>query len=297
MLRTNREHLAMIAVEATVDHPKASAGAEGAYDNDGRYQNVPSMAGITYNFNIGDTCMNIMGEHVEPGVSSKNTSDRSENCAYMLYSCIGNRVKVITGDAKGDMGYVVGKHGGVHTMLYFAPETLDKLTSRDWFQVRSFGMGLELLDYPQVKLFNMDPDLLDKMGIEEKDGKLIVPVAKILPSYIMGSGKGQSAYGQVVSASRSDYDIMTTDRAAYKELGLDDLRFGDIVLLEDADNTYGRTHRTGSVTIGIIIHSDSYLMGHGPGVTTLMSCRESGILAGKLDKHANIANYLGVRKI
>jgi len=39
----------------------------------------------------------------------------------------------------------------------------------------------------------------------------------------------------------------------------------------DHKNRYGRTYRTGAVTIGVVIHSDSPLAGHGPGMMTLMS--------------------------
>ncbi len=289
----------MIGVTGEVDHPKSGAGGEGAFGPDGRRVNVPDMGGITYNHNIGDRCCEIAGEHIEPGVSSKNHNDPAENCAYMMLSCIGNTVKVVTGEAKGKTGFVVGKHGGVHTMLYFDPETLEKITYEDKFMVKSYGMGLRLLDYPDVMLYNMDPDLLQKMNIREENGKLIVPVTHIVPSVLMGSGKGQSGKpwgsGAQSLPQRSDYDIMTSDPASYEKYRLAELRYGDIVMIEDNDNTYGRTHRQGSVTIGIIIHSDSVIIGHGPGVTTLMTCRKPGIIEGVIDKNANIAYYLGVR--
>ena len=299
MLKTNVDKLAMIGVEGEVDHPKSGAGAEGAFGPDGRRVNVPDMGGITYNHNIGDCCCNIRGEHIEPGVSSKNHNNPAENVAYMMLSCIGNTVKVLTGDAKGATGYVVGKHGGVHTMLYFDPDTLDQLTYEDKFMVRSFGMGLQLTDYPDVMLYNMDPNLLQKMGIREENGSLIVPVSHIIPSFLMGSGKGQGGKpwgsGAQSLPQRSDYDIITSDPESYQKYRLGELRYGDIVMIEDSDSTWGRTHREGSVTIGIIIHSDSIIIGHGPGVTTLMSCRKSGVLKGEIDKNANIACILGVK--
>ena len=45
----------------------------------------------------------------------------------------------------------------------------------------------------------------------------------------------------------------------------------------------------------MIIHGDSYISGHGPGVTVLMSCRTPKIKA-KLDPNANLANYLNFKK-
>ena len=58
-------------------------------------------------------------------------------------------------------------------------------------QVRAYGQGLKLLDYPQVSVMNCDPRVLEKMNITEENGKLRVPVATISPAYLMGSGYGE----------------------------------------------------------------------------------------------------------
>ena len=76
-----------------------------------------------------------------------------------------------------------------------------------------------------------------------------------------------------------------------KELGLDKLRFGDIVMLQDCDNMYGRGFLTGAVAIGVIIHSDCMLAGHGPGVTVIMASQKPLIKAKVVDD-ANIINGL-----
>ena len=88
---------------------------------------------------------------------------------------------------------------------------------------------------------------------------------------------------------KGDYDIMTQDWAEIKKLGLDRLRYGDIVLLEDCDNTYGRGFCRGAVTIGVVVHSDCVLVGHGPGVTALLSSKEP-VIEGVIDSHANLAD-------
>ncbi|MBV1708263.1 MAG: DUF4438 domain-containing protein [Erysipelothrix sp.] len=46
----------------------------------------------------------------------------------------------------------------------------------------------------------------------------------------------------------------------------------------------------GSGTVGVIIHGDSYIAGHGPGVTVLMTSRSS-VLKPKIDPNANLVNY------
>lgn len=49
----------------------------------------------------------------------------------------------------------------------------------------------------------------------------------------------------------------------------------------------------GAVSIGIVVHSDSRLAGHGPGITTLMTC-PADLIVPKQDPKANIADLLGI---
>ncbi|MCQ1531268.1 DUF4438 domain-containing protein [Lutispora saccharofermentans] len=285
MLKTNIDKLVMQSVQGKVHHPVSTFPYR--ISSVGEPMVLPATGGITYNVKVGDPAMGWAGDHVEPGVSIKNEND-SENGALNLFSCIGNKAKIVSGDAKGATGYVTGMHGGVeHVLVYFEEEALEKMTVDDKILVKAWGQGLELLDYPQVKMMNIDPELFGKLGIEEKDGKLIVPVAAEAPAYLMGSGTGS------VSAYRGDYDIMTSDADTIKEYDLDKLRFGDIVLLRDHDNSFGRTYLKGAVTIGVVIHSDCIKSGHGPGITAIMTCREP-IIEGVISDKANIADYLGL---
>ena len=283
MLRYNKEQLVEMAVEGKVHAPTMSRMYR--VGSDGTPWILPSVGGITYNFRIGDCCMNIAGDHVEPGVSTKNP-DSKMDMAYNTLACVGNRARVITGDAKGAVGMVTGKHGGIdHVMIAFDQEVLEKLTMNDQFQIRAVGQGMTLTDYPEVTVMNMDPELLNKMGIEERFGKLVVPVTKIIPACLMGSGLGSD------TMMSGDYDIMTRDRKSYEDLKLNELRFGDIVMIQDHRSDHGSDYCQGAVTIGVIIHSDSNTSGHGPGVTVLMSCRTPQI-EGKIDPHANLAEIM-----
>ena len=285
-MKTNREKLVMMSVQGKVDHPGLKGnGYRVGYDGKGR---IPiAVGGIVYNYKIGDSCMGIMGDHVEPSVSLKNPSDK-ENGALQAFSCIGNIAKVISGDAKGDLGYVTGKHGGIdHVMVHFPLETLEKMTCNDQVFIKSFGQGLKLLDYPNVHVMNIDPDLLQKMNIKEENGKLVVPVTHKVPAYLMGSGLGSA------TTMLGDYDIMTQDKKVNEELNLNALRFGDVVAIMDHDNTYGPHYHRGAVSVGVICHSDSYTSGHGPGVTVIMAA-VNGEIEPVIDENANIANYLNV---
>ena len=138
-----------------------------------------------------------------------------------------------------------------------------------------------------VSCMNLDPNLFEKMNISVEDGKLIVPVAARVPAYLMGSGIGSA------SSTSGDYDIMTADHNEIVRLGLHKLRYGDFVLLEDCDTSFGRGYLGGARTIGIVIHSDCIKMGHGPGVTTLLTSK-TPIIEGRLDAGANLADYMGV---
>lgn len=283
-MKTNEKQLVIQSVAGRIHHPTLSgSGHWVGYDGYGRI--CVGTGGITYNFKIGDYCMDIAGDHVEPGVSIKNANDK-ENLALHTFACIGNTAKVISGDAKGKIGYVTGKHGGVdHTMIYFDDETLDLLCVDDRIQIKAVGQGLKLQDYPNIFLMNIDPSFLKKMNIQQHDGYLEVPVVTKIPAFLMGSGLGST------TMMNGDYDIMTQDKVANHTYGIDQLRFGDLVLIEDHDTKNGPHYKKGAVSIGVIAHSNSFTSGHGPGVTIIMSATQEEIKP-LIDPNANIANYL-----
>lgn len=286
-MKTNKEQLVKFCLQAPIHAPTMLRTYQGT--GEGRHVLLPSVGGIVYNFQIGDLCMDLRGDHVEPGVSLR-LAETMENDALMLFACVGNTAEVITGDAKGAQGYVTGMHGGIdHTICYFKRDELEKMAIGDTIRIRAFGQGLKLPDYPGVHCMNLDPELLQKMGIVEKDGQLHIPVKAVIPAHLMGSGIGAS------SAYTGDYDIMTGDIKTLEELGLMGLCFGDIVFLQDCDTRFGRQYLKGSVTVGVIVHSNCVQAGHGPGVTTLLTARDQ-LLFPVLDKEANLARYLGILK-
>jgi len=154
--------------------------------------------------------------------------------------------------------------------------------------VKAFGQGLELLDYPDIKVMNIDPNFLSKLDFGDNQGKLVVPVTHKVPARIMGSGLGED---QVYSG---DYDIQLFDEVTTKEFGLDDLRFGDLVAIMDADHSFGRIYKKDAVSVGIVVHSDCVISGHGPGVTTLFTSTK-GMIEPAIDNEANIASILNLR--
>lgn len=281
-MKTNKDKLVKMSVNASVDHPRIK-GYRGSFD--GRARITVGTGGITWTQEIGDSCMDIAGDHIEPGVSMANP-DRDQNGAVQFLSCVGNEVECLSGPAAGATGVVTGTHGGVdHTMAWFSPEDLQKMKGNENFLIRGFGQGLKVEETPDVFFMNLDPDLFEAMDLKEEDGVLEFPVAAVVPAALMGSGLGAG------TIMMGDYDIMTQDKEAVREYGLDGLRFGDFVAIQDHDCEYGPHFKKGAVSVGIIVHSDSFSSGHGPGVTVLATSKE-GKIRPVLSDRANLKDYL-----
>jgi len=293
VIRTNADKLVKISVMGEVSSP---IFARSAYriSADGKPMVLPGVGGITYNIRVGDLATGWMADHVEPGVSIKNKekSDRfpgGANMALNILACVGNEAKVVSGDAKGAKGVVTGKHGGIeHVLVDFPPSVMEKLLIGDKILIKAFGVGLQLLDYPDIKVMNMDPRFLEAIDPQPNGDKLEIPVTHIIPAAVMGSGLGAD---QTYSG---DYDIQLFDKSTVKKYGLEDLRLGDLVAIQNADHSYGRIYREGAISVGIVVHSDCIISGHGPGVTTLFTS-SNGKIIPRIDPNANIAKLLKLR--
>ena len=288
-IKTNEDKLVCQSVLGEITSP---LGGINPYriNPDGHSDIYPGVGGITYNVRIGDAACGLFADHVEPGVSISNFSQVSgqagPNRALNLFACVGNVATVVSGEAKGATGRVTGKHGGIdHVLLDFAPKVLEQLVIGDKIQIKAFGCGLGLDEHPGIKLLNMDPALFKALEIKVlKDGHLEVPVTHTIPAKIMGSGIGHP------HSNSGDYDIQLFDKPTVDEYGLNDLRLGDFVAIMDADATYGRIYKTGGVVIGIIVHSDCVLAGHGPGAMVAMASK-NGLIVPKIDAQANLTRY------
>lgn len=253
----------------------------------------PSVGGITYNVKVGDNVFDFEADHVEPGVSciAGSFSDRrasNPNLSFNAYSCIGNTATILSGAAKGKKGVVTGHHGGVeHVIIDFKDEILEKLSYDDKISIRGVGQGLKLLDYPGITVTSLDPGLLKKIPIKTTRHGLKIPVTALVPAELMGSGLGHN------DSFKGDYDIQTSDASVIKKYGLDKLCFGDFVAIIDHESTYGWSFQKGAVSIAVVVHGNSFLAGHGPGVQTVFTSRE-GLIEPVIDRKANLGNYLKI---
>ena len=158
----------------------------------------------------------------------------------------------------------------------------------DRILIRAYGIGLKLLDFPEIKVLNIDPRVLEAWNPKPNGEKLEVPITHIVPAAIMGSGLGAN------QVNSGDYDIQLFDEAVVKQYRLGSLRIGDLVAIIDADHSFGRIYRQGAVSVGVVVHTNCVTAGHGPGVTTLMTSSD-GKIVPQLDKNANIASLLKLR--
>jgi hypothetical protein len=294
----NLNRLVAVSVSGQIAHPVAR-GAPHRVGYDGVPRVLPGTGGIVLNRRIGDLCVGLAGDHIEPGVALHNNGREvvgprdGPNNALITYACVGNRARVVSGPCAGMSGIVTGKHGGInHVLVDFPTEVLLRLQIGDRVQIVSHGLGLRLLEHPRVQVLNCAPRLLRRWGIVEREGRarlLQVPVTHQVPARLMGSGLGRN------TAWRGDYDIQLADRATRQRHGLGSLRFGDMVAIVDADARQGPSFRRGRVSIGVIVHGDSTVSGHGPGVTVLLT-GPAQVLRPLHDANANLANLLDVRR-
>lgn len=285
MLTTNASHLVELAVAGEISQPGYRYPGYSP-DNDGLARVLPGMAGVLYNVRVGDPAFGWAGDHVEPGVSLASSNLEIDFALHYL-SCIGNKAVVTSGEARGAEGMVTGEHARI--LIDFGPDVNELLCVGDSVQIRAKGRGLELSDYPHIELKKCSPELIESIPIEAlDDSKICVPVTMELPVEIMGSGAE-------LNSEYVDQDLMSGDRALMRELGIDEMKLGDLVAIQHADHRYGRGYSEGAVSIVLCIHGDSIMTGHGPGMLTLMTCPEPAI-EWTLDPEANIANYLNIRE-
>jgi hypothetical protein len=290
MIETNKDRLLKVAVLGEIISP-VSTTYRAQWDGEPK---IPvGMGGIKYNLKVGDPCFGwASGDHVEPGVTiqGKEKPNPSE-CALAMLSCIGNEAVAVSGEGKGARGVYTGRHAGTDDLVWFGDDDLEKLAIGDKVMVRAIGVGLKIKGFDDVRVNKCSPRLLESIGIEVAEGKLVVPVVKEVPPFLMGSGIGFSPVSEPV-----DYDIQTTDPRAVEKHGLKSLRLGDVVALRDQLCTNGRGYYKGALTIGVIVHGASDYAGHGPGVNPILTT-SSGRITTKLEPNANIAYYLGLKKV
>lgn len=288
-LRTNEEELVSVSVMGTVAHPAFPGLPAEPYRlaADGTPFLLPTYGGVVYNVSVGDPAYGWRADCVHPGVSIAHATDTG-NRGLNLFACVGNEAVVMTGGAVGERGVVTGKSGrfSEQVIVHFPKAVRERVAVGDSIVVRSKGVGLVLTDFPSVKLKSLSPELLAALAPTAEGGKLRVPVVASVPAHLLGAGAGLTSEG-------GSLHLQTTDREEVARAGLDGLRLGDVVALQDYDSRYGHGYLRGAVGIGVVGQTDGPRAGYGPGVTLLMT-DAGGVLEPTPTEGVNLVSLLGL---
>lgn len=284
-ITTNKDKLLTIAVQGQIAPAQPSTSFATTWD--GKPKLAIGVGGINYNLKIGDKIFGYAnGDRATVGVATAGVGEGRYGGAWTIYASIGNEVKVLSGEARGKKGLVVGKFRGF-VLVHFEDNILDKLTIGDKVQAKASGIGLVIEGFDDVFPHGITAEFAEKLITLNGEGKLEVPVVKEIPAEIVGQGAGGGSL-------TGNWHIQTCYPPDIEENGLEDLRFGDLVLLQDTQTDYGKGYYQGGATLGVVCSGPSDISGMGIGVTPILSSRTGKIVA-RIDAEANIGKYLGIR--
>lgn len=288
MLNTNTADLVAVSVAGAIAHPGFAGLPAEPYRlaANGTPFLLPTYGGIVYNVSVGDRAFGWAADCIHPGVSIRQADDL-KNRGLNVFACVGNRARVMTGQAVGAMGVVTGKSGrfSEQVIVHFTKDSRPKMAVGDQIIIRSEGVGMVLTDHPDVVLKGLAPNLLAVMPCKPGPSADFGVVARI-PAHLIGAGLGLTSEG-------GSLHMQSTDRAELAAHGLDALRLGDLVALTDTDSRFNHGYLRGALAIGVVGTTDGPRAGYGPGITILLTA-PAGQLGAYIDPTANIADLLRI---
>ena len=286
-LATNEVDLVAVSVAGVVAHPGFPGLPAEPYRlaSDGTPFLLPTYGGIVYNVSVGDRAFGWAADCIHPGVSI-HQSDDNRNRGLNVFACIGNRARVMTGGAAGTTGVVTGKSGrfSEQVIVHIPRDARTRMAVGDQLLIRSEGIGLTLTDHPDVSLKGISPGVLAALPAREEDGQIAFGVTAQIPAHLVGAGLGLTSEGGSLHMQSSDRELLA-------ELGLDRLRLGDVVALEDTDSRYNHGYLSGARAIGVVASTDGPRAGYGPGIAILMTA-PAGQLGSFESPDANLIHLL-----
>ncbi|WP_375552264.1 DUF4438 domain-containing protein [Rhodophyticola porphyridii] len=288
-IQTNAADIVTVSVMGQVANPSLSGLPAEPYrlDADGRAFLWPTFGGIVYNVTVGDSAFGWSGDCIHPSVSIAHP-DANKNRGLNVFACVGNEALIVSGTTKGARGVVTGKSGRFsdQVIIHFDSQTRRKIAVDDRILVKSEGVGLCVPACPDVHFKSLSPALFDALPKRIEDDVLMMGVCAKIPPHLVGAGAGLTSEG-------GSLHIQSTDRAELAKLGLDGLRLGDVVAIEDTDSRYNHGYLRGAMGIGIIGQTDGPRAGYGPGMTVVMTA-PAGQLGAYDAPGTNIADILGL---
>lgn len=269
----NERDLVCVSVGGAIAHPGFPGLPAEPYrlSAEGRPFLLPTYGGIVYNVSVGDSAFGWAADCIHPSISIKGGDD-VKNRGLNIFACVGNTAIVMTGQAQGEKGVVTGKSGrfSEQVIVHFPKATRERMAIGDQILVRSIGTGIEITGHPDVSPKGLGPELLKALPARSRDGVLEIGVVARVPAHLVGAGAGLTSEG-------GSLHIQSTDRAALAEAGLDKLRLGDVVAVENTDSRYNHGYLRGAMSIGVVGQGDGPRAGYGPGLTIVLTAP-----AGKL---------------
>lgn len=263
----NADDLVSVSLGGAIAHPGFPGLPAEPYRlaADGRPFLLPSWGGIVYNVSVGDSAFGWAADCIHPGVSIKGADDL-KNRGLNVFACVGNTAVVMTGRAQGAKGVVTGKSGrfSEQLILHFPKSVRADMAVGDQIVVRSLGTGMAITGHPEIALKGLSPDLFAALPKRVESGRLEIGVVATIPAHLVGAGAGLTSEG-------GSLHMQSTDRAALKEAGLDQLRLGDVVAFANTDSRYNHGYLRGAMSIGVVGQTDGPRAGYGPGVTVIMT--------------------------
>ena len=234
-------------------------------DADGVPFVLPGMGGVTLGVHPGDIATGYAADHLEPGLSIRHRAPAA-NYALQFLSCVGNVVTVRSGPAAGATGRVIGQHA--YVLADLAEDELAQIASGDVVDVLARRAGAHAHRPPRHRREERRtrPARRPSACTPATTAGCAVPVAVRVPAAAVGAGAGM-----VSEFANTDLMGAYAGQGEDLSLGLESLRIGDVVALEDQDHRFGRGWRPGWTTIGVISTGHCRLFGHGPGPSSILS--------------------------
>lgn len=260
----------LVATNASgvIEHPGLDAGPY-LINADGRPFVPTGVGGVVIGLALGDSVFDFDADAASPAVSVVHP-EPAARAALTAFACLGNPVTVRTGRAAGQRGAVLGKRGEQGRVLaWFPPEVTAILTPGDAMSVRALGQGARLagpVGDLGGQLLNVDPVFLSGLPITPRAQGVEVGVRGRVGSRLIGNGIGRSAH-------QWDLDLQVTADTA-PVFGLETLRIGDLVAVQDLDVRHNTGYRRGWVTVGVVTTTVSPRPGHGAGLMPILCVPE-----------------------
>lgn len=286
MIRTNKEKLLTLAAQGQIANAEPMRPYATTWD--GKPKMAIGVGGINYSLKLWEKVFGwAAGDRATMGVATEGIGDDRFKQGFLNNTSIGNEVRLLEEKAGEGRGIIIGKFGA-YVLVHFPEDVLEKLAIGDKIHVKASGVGLKIEGYDDVMVHGIAPEVLERIDIREVDGRLEVPVVKIIPEEIVGQGSGGTSLS-------GNWHIQTCYPPDIRDHGLDELRFGDLVLLENFQTDYGKGYFRGGATVGVVCSGPSDVSGMGIGVTPILSTQNRR-LAPRIDREANVGKYLGIAR-